>query len=93
MTAPEARHRFHIGDRVQVKPANPAGNPRTPAYIRGKRGIVTLLHGSIDNPLDHHGVYPPLCSVLFPVREVFGGVSGDSLSVDLHEDWLTPAGP
>jgi len=92
MGTPEAMHRFHVGDRVRVKRANPAGNPRTPAYVRGKSGIVTALHGSIDNPLDHRGVYPPLCSVLFPVREVFGGASPDTLSVDLHEDWLAPAG-
>ena len=93
MSVPDATHRFQVGDRVQVKRANPAGNPRTPKYILGKSGIVTALHGSIDNPLDHRGVYPPLCSVLFPVREVFGGVSRDTLSVDLHEDWLAPAGP
>jgi hypothetical protein len=85
---PEAAHRFRVGDRVQVEPANPTGNPRTPAYIRGKRGVVTGLHGSIVNPLDHRGVYPPLCSVLFRVGEVFGGGSRDTLSVDLHEDWL-----
>ena len=91
MGAPEAMHHFHVGDRVRVKHANPSGNPRTPAYVRGKNGIVTALHGSIDNPLDHRGVYPPLCSVLFPVREVFGAESQDTLSVDLHEDWLAPA--
>jgi hypothetical protein len=51
--------------------------------------VVTVLHGCIVNPLDHHGVYPPLCSVLFPVRDVFGGASRDTLSVDVHEDWLT----
>jgi hypothetical protein len=90
MRSPEATHRFHVGDRVQVKHENPAGNPRTPAYVRGKCGIVTALHGSIVNPLDHNGVYPPLCSVRFPVREVFGGTSRDTLSVDLHEDWLAP---
>ena len=44
------------------------------------------------NPLDHRDVYPPLCSVRFLVREVFGGASRDTLSVDLHEDWLEPAG-
>jgi hypothetical protein len=43
------------------------------------------------NPLDHRGVYPPLCSVLFSVHEVFGGASQDTLSVDVHEDWLSPA--
>ncbi len=88
----EATHRFHVCDRVRVKRANPAGNPRTPAYVRGKEGVVITQHGSIVNPLDHRGVYPPLCSVLFSVREVFGGASQDTLSVDLHEDWLAPAG-
>ena len=37
-------------------------------------------------------MYPPLCSVLFSVRELFGGASPDTLSVDLHEDWLAPGG-
>jgi hypothetical protein len=92
VSTPEATHRFRVRDRVRVKHANSAGNPRTPAYVRGKEGIVIALHGSIVNPLDHHGVYPPLCSVLFSVREVFGGESQDTLSVDLHEDWLAPAG-
>jgi nitrile hydratase len=90
MPTPETAHRFHVGDRVRVERANPAGNPRTPAYIRGKSGTVTVLHGSIVNPLDHRSVYPPLCTVLFSVREVFGGSSHDTLSVDLHEDWLAP---
>jgi Nitrile hydratase beta subunit len=89
---PEPTHRFQVRDRVRVKRANPEGNPRTPAYVRGKEGVVTALHGRIVNPLDHHGVYPPLYSVLFSVREVFGGASRDTLSVDLHEDWLAPAG-
>jgi hypothetical protein len=84
----EPIHRFCVGDRVQVKPSNPAGNPRTPHYVRGRCGTVTALHGSIVNPLDHRGVYPPLCTVRFLVREVFGGESNDTLSVDLHEDWL-----
>jgi hypothetical protein len=30
--------------------------------------------------------------VLFRVRDVFGGSSDDTLSIDLHEDWLTSAG-
>jgi hypothetical protein len=84
-------HRFRVGDHVQVERENSAGNPRTPRYIRGKRGVVTVLHGPIVNPIDHHGVYPPLCSVLFRVRDVFGGSSDDTLSIDLHEDWLMPA--
>jgi hypothetical protein len=89
MSGPENAPRFRIGDRVQVERANPGGNPRTPDYIRGKSGVVTILHGRIVNPIDHHNVYPPLYSVLFQVRDVFGGSSRDTLSVDLHEEWLT----
>ena len=85
---PEANHRFHVGDRVQVKEMTPAGNPRTPTYVKGKNGVVAALHGTMANPLDHRGVYPPLCSVLFSVLDVFGGTSSDTLSVDLHEEWL-----
>jgi hypothetical protein len=86
-----AQHRLRVGDRVFVMANNLAGNPRTPSYIRGKTGVVVELHGAIVNPIDHHGVYPPLCSVLFEVRDVFGGTSTDKLSVDLHEDWLERA--
>ena len=88
MDTREADNRFQVGDRVRVKQENPAGNPRTPKYVRGKKGVVAVLHGSMVNPLDHRGVYPPLCSVLFTVHDVFGGTSRDTLSVDLHEEWL-----
>jgi hypothetical protein len=93
MATEQPTHRFRIGDAVEVEHANPIGNPRTPRYIRGKRGVVTVLHGRIINPIDHHGVYPPLCSVLFQVHDVFGGSTTDTLLVDLHEDWLVPTSP
>jgi nitrile hydratase len=80
-----------VGDRVRVKDANPDGNPRTPTYIRGKVGVVNELHGVIYNPVDHRGLYPPLCSVLFHVRDVFDAPTADTISVDLHEDWLERA--
>lgn len=81
---------FQIGDRVQVKVTNLEGNPRTPPYIRGKVGVVIALHGRIDNPIDHRGVYPPLYTVEFEVRDVFGTDSSDRLAVDIHDDWLDP---
>ena len=86
-----AQHRLRVGDRVRVLADNPVGNPRTPPYIRGKQGVVAALHGVMENPLDHRGLYPPLCTVLFEVQEVFGGAGTDTLAVDLHEDWLERA--
>jgi nitrile hydratase subunit beta len=80
---------FKVGDRVAVKEENPSGNPRTPKYIRGKKGVIVETHGVISNLRDHRGLYPPLYTVAFDVKEVFGTESADKLRVDLHEDWLT----
>ena len=83
--------RFNVGDRVRVLSDNPAGNPRTPVYIRGQTGVVAALQGITINPLDHRDLYPPLYSVVFEVAQLYGTPSRDRLSVDLHEDWLEPA--
>ena len=83
--------RFKIGDRVLVKREAPGGNPRTPRYVRGKHGRVAKIHGVMDNPLDHRGRYPPLYTITFDVREVFGGPGDGTLYVDVHEDWLEEA--
>lgn len=89
----ETSSAFRVGDRVRVKSANLDGNPRTPAYVRGKIGVVIGIHGRIDNPVDHHGIYPPLYTVEFEVREVFGTDSADRLAVDIHDDWLEALSP
>jgi hypothetical protein len=86
-----AQHVYKVGDRVRVKPDNAAGNPRTPHYVRSKVGVVGELHGTRANPEDHRDVYPPLCTVIFVVADVFGGTASDKLYVDLHEEWLDPA--
>ena len=36
----ETSSKYKIGDAVMVADENPTGNPRTPHYIRGKRGII-----------------------------------------------------
>ncbi len=85
-----ASARFKLGDRVQVRREAPGGNPRTPGYVRGKTGVVSFLHGTMDNPLDHREVYPPLYTVTFEVKDVFGGAAEGKLCVDVHEEWLEP---
>ena len=86
-----ATGRFKAGDRVTVKFEDRPGHLRTPWYIRGKSGVVADVHGVIENGRDHRGLYPPLYTVVFDVKEVFGGASPDKLRVDLHEDWLERA--
>ena len=39
----ETSSKYKIGDAVMVADENPAGNPRTPHYIRGKRGVVECV--------------------------------------------------
>lgn len=84
-------HRFKTGDVVRVRQEMPTGNPRTPRYVRGKAGVVAAVHGTMANPLDHRGVYPPLYTIVFPIADVFPGRGHGTLHVDVHEDWLEPA--
>ena len=86
-----SKSKFRQGDQVLVKRDNPTGNPRTPMYIRGKKGMVVDVHGVISNPRDHRGLYPPLYTVAFDVAELFGETSQDKLWVDVHEEWLERA--
>jgi hypothetical protein len=80
---------FRVGDRVRVRSDVAHGNPRTPAYLRGRIGTVVLRHGVVDNPLDHHDPYPPLYSIVFPLPD--GRNPHDEVLADVHEEWLTDA--
>ena len=91
--APPSPHRYSVGELVRVRDDRPGGNPRTPRYVRGKVGTIVALHGQMPNPLDHRERYPPLCTVRFGLQELTGRRSRDSVTADLHEDWLEPAHP
>ena len=85
------RPRFAVGESVCVRTEVPDGNPRTPEYVRGKRGVIDVVHGTMANPIDHRGVYPTLYTVRFVIKDLFGGAVEDTLRVDVHEEWLKPA--
>ena len=84
-----AKNKFKVGDPVVVALENPTGNPRTPKYIRGKRGIVGSVHGILENVRDHREIHEPLYTVRFDLREVSPCAGDDSIWVDVHEEWLT----
>ena len=88
-------YRFKVGDRVRVKIQGPEGYNRTPIYIRGKRGVVEVIHGSfIDAGQLGYGKaenHLPLYGVAFNLAAVRGRdptSCKDTLVVDLFEDWL-----
>jgi hypothetical protein len=85
--------KFKIGDAVVVAAQNPAGNPRTPKYIRGRRGVIGTVHGLLENPRDHRGIYNPLYTVRFDLSEVSTCRDQDSVWVDVHEEWLSAPAP
>jgi hypothetical protein len=82
--------KFKIGDAVIVAAENPKGNPRTPKYIRGKRGVIALAHGRLENSRDHRGIHDPLYTVRFDLSEVSTCRDTDTILVDVHEEWLRP---
>ena len=88
-----ANSKFKVGDAVLVATENPNGNPRTPKYIRGKRGVVGLVHGVLENVRDHRGIHAPLYTVRFDLSEVSMCHDQDSIWVDVHEEWLTALEP
>ncbi len=83
-----SERRFSVGDRVRVRSDVEDGNPRTPAYAKGRVGTVIASHGIIDNPLDHHHPYPPLYTIVFRITDLTGKTSPDLVTADLHEEWL-----
>jgi hypothetical protein len=89
----ESTNKFKIGDPVVVAPENPTGNPRTPKYIRGKRGVIGLVHGRLENARDHRGIHPPLYTVRFDLSEVSTCHDQDTIWVDVHEEWLSRVSP
>jgi hypothetical protein len=89
----DSNSKYKIGDAVVVASENPAGNPRTPNYIRGKRGVIGLVHGLLENTRDHRGIHAPLYTVRFDLSELSGCPDQDSIWVDVHEDWLRRLSP
>lgn len=89
--------KFKVGDRIKVRNYQPTGHTRLPGYVRGKVGTVAVDHGVFVFPdtLAHgRGEKPQHCyTVRFDAQEVWGerGVKGDSLRVDLFDDYLDPS--
>ncbi len=91
--------RFEAGDRVRVDGRASSGHCRTPAYVRGKVGMVERICGVFRNPEDlAYGRWEtaplPLYRVRFAQSAVWAdyrGPENDTIDVELYEHWLEPA--
>jgi nitrile hydratase subunit beta len=85
-----------VGERVRVRATFPPGHVRTPAYIRGKTGIVERVLAVFPDPEERAFGRPGLPGrrlyrVRFPQREVwpeYAGSSADTVDIEIYEQWL-----
>ncbi|WP_268821700.1 SH3-like domain-containing protein [Octadecabacter dasysiphoniae] len=82
---------------VRVKTLMPPGHVRTPAYLRGKIGVIERSLGAFPNPEDlaygHSAAAKPLHRVRFTMAEVWGDAAenpDDTLDAEIYEHWLDP---
>jgi hypothetical protein len=89
---------FGIGQRVRVRRAFPPGHVRTPAYARGRAGVIDGIAGAFANPeeLAYGRSGAPeraLYRVRFAQRDLWPDYAGppqDSALIDIYEHWLEP---
>ena len=89
--------RFKPGDRVVTRNIHPEGHTRLPRYVRGKPGVVELVHGCHafpDSVASGRGDDPQwLYTVVFDSRTIWGEDADPTLriSIDAFEPYLEPA--
>ena len=88
---------FRVGDRVRARNIEVPGHTRLTAYVRGKTGVIGILHGTHafpDTAAHDRGENPqPLYNVRFEAAELWGEnvARKDCVYIDLWEDYLEPA--
>ncbi len=85
---------FKVGDQVRARNIEITGHTRLPRYVRGKTGVITMVHGTHafpDTAAHDQGENPqPLYNVRFEARELWGDnvERKDCVNIDLWEDYL-----
>ena len=90
--------KYAVGDRVRVTTDSPPGHTRKAGYVRGKTGVIGILHGAfifpdsaaMGNGEDPQNVY----TVRFTAEELWGSESADpnsTVTIDLWEPHLEKA--
>ncbi len=87
---------FEVGDLVEICQTDPPGHRRTPAYIRGKSGVIERICGSFRNPEELAYGFDGLPKrilyrVAFKQVDVwpkYNGPNGDTIELEIFEHWL-----
>ena len=87
-----------MAERVRVATMMPPGHVRTPAYLRGKTGVIERRLGAFANPEQLAYGLPAakreLLRVRFTMREVWGPQAerpDDTIDAEIFAHWLIPA--
>jgi nitrile hydratase subunit beta len=93
--APGSAPRFAIGDAVQVRAVDFGGHTRCPAYVKGRRGVVTFIGPRVPRPEEeahrNERVDDSTYVVRFDATELWGDDAEPSaVYVDLYEHYLEP---
>lgn len=87
-----------MAERVRVKTMMPPGHVRTPAYLRGKTGVIERRLGTFENPEQRaYGVKADermLCRIRFTMAELWGEDAenpNDTLDAEVYAHWLESA--
>ena len=82
---------------MRVRADMPPGHVRTPAYLRGKTGLVERALGPFPNPEQlayrQEGTALPLLRVRFTMAEVWGDGAdhpNDTIDAEIYAHWLEP---
>lgn len=88
-----------MGERVRVKAAMPPGHVRTPAYLRGKEGVIERPLGAFPNPEElaygQKAAKRDLFRVRFTMAAVWGDAAerpDDTLDAEIYAHWLEEVG-
>ena len=90
----EAAPRFSAGQRVRTRNLQPRGHTRLPAYARGRRGVVAIVHPAFVLPdTSAHGLGENpehVYAVRFDGRELWGDEAepGSCVHLDCFESYL-----
>lgn len=90
---------YEPGTRVAIKALCPPGHIRTPAYLRGKTGVIERVLGPFKNPEQLAYALPAPQRTLYRVRFSMGELWGDTdhptdtLDAEIFEHWIDPDAP